>query len=43
VTLDHLERKDEAMVILQKLADAGAGKYSERARRYLLERSGLAS
>jgi len=43
VALDHLQRKDEATEILQNLAGAGKGKYSERAQRYLEERNGPVS
>ena len=43
VALDQVQRKDEATDVLQKLAGAGKGKYSERAQRYLEERTGSVS
>jgi len=43
VALDQSQRRDEATTLLQALAAAGKDKYSERARRYLEERSGMVS
>lgn len=43
VALDQLQRRDEAAGLMQALAGADTGKYSERARSYLAERNGKVS
>jgi len=43
VTLDQLQRREEATEILNALAGEPEGKYAERARNYLKERAGASS